>query len=322
MAFLQTNGTKFTLNGSPYYLFGCTIYDDLFTTHQSNIAPKFAACIAAGYNTVRFTNFMPTGVAANSEYDSTIYTYIDYVLDQARIFGLKIIFETSDLNTQAAARGYAIGDANCQAMWNNYFSWLGSRVNTVNGRTYSQDDTIGMFSLSGELTDQPLGNRVIFTSMSGYVKTYFPNTLVCPGGQKPEQILSASYGYNNYPPEDILTVATVDVCATEPYYDPVAMLLLFPNLQTYSKANNKPWFCIEFGYNQSVYPENSDVKRARDMQFVFQQGLKNGSAGFIFWNFDYGVGAGFGINPNTPQTYNMCRIFAKTPAYCPRLLVI
>lgn len=325
MAFLQTSGTKFSLSGQPFYLYGCTIYDALFSSHKfTDLPTKLDFVVNSGFNTIRFTNFMTQSATVGSEFDENVYAYIDYVLNECRTRSLKVIFETTDIGTISGLRGYQHGDANNLALFDSYFTWLGARTNTVNSLTYAADDTIGMFSIWGEFGEvtPPLTNRSMFTSIAASARAAFPNTLICSGGLKPEQIVDSSYGYQNYPAEDQLTIPNVGCAATEPYYTQQNMLDLFPSLYSYSVANNKPWFCIEFGYNQSVSSSKHDNVRATQLKFIYDQGLKYGSAGFIFWNHDEGVGGGYGINSRTASCHNIVKSYAKSQQPFQRLKIV
>lgn len=330
MSFLKTSGTSFTLDGNRFPLFGCTIYDSLYFP---NLLPaKFDLCVSYGYNTIRFTNFMN----GSNAYSEPTYVIIDYALDECRKRGLKVIFEMTDIltiNGQAGGNhSTSQGLADVYALYNSFLAWLSARVNTVNGRTYANDDTICILQPVSEAGDEfypaPTGNRDFFATVCGYVRSYFPNHIVQPGGQKPEQIVDSSYGLSNFVGEDVLSLSSVDACSTEPYYTQQNILDLFPVLQDYSQKRNKPWFCVEFGFNQSVSQVRPDRNRAQLMRFVYQNGLKYGCAGFIFWNFDNGyyneqtqTGGGYGINANTPETLRMVKRYSKYNGHSVRIPV-
>lgn len=337
MAFVTTKGTQFYLNGQPWLLAGCTVYADLFYWNSAAMPAKLDAIVAAGLNTVRFTNYtniapdQATNLADNLLKDENAYSYLDKVLNWARLRNLKVIFEISQVGTFAsdptAGYGYAFGSANALSIWQDYVNFLTSRVNTINGLTYKNDDTIAMWAIAGEL-GEPAGEEVglgpFMSAVAGYFKAVDTNHLVCPAAMNPEQIYDSSYPDNeSYFSADILNYANIDCAATEGYYD-AYIGALYPELMTYSQKRNKPWFIIEFGYNMgaSFYETYTDNQRANRLQYVYQQGFKNGCAGYIVWNFDGGVGAGFGINPKTPACYQMVKTFAKTPGYSPRQFII
>lgn len=326
MAFLQTSGTGFTLNGQPFFIRGCTIYDDLFAAFSSRIPDKLTACLAAGYNTIRFTNFLPTGAAVGSEYDETTFAHIDWLLNQCRLYGLKVIFETTDVSTVATQRGYDNGDANWIALYQAYYAWLPNRVNTVNGLTYKNDDTIIMWSMVGEYPDPAIGGgtRPSYTPLAATLSANDPNHLICPGGSShPEQIVDSSYGHEpGFIAGDWATIPGVDLVGTDSYYSEQAMTALFPELRSYTVTHNVPWIVMEFGYNQSVSTYKNDNNRSRHIRFVYDEALQNGCAGFILWNYDSGFGGGYGVNPQTASSYRIAKIYNQTTAYSPRLKVI
>ncbi len=322
MAFLQTSGTKFTLDGQPFYLFGCTMYNYLYWfTDPSGYQQKIASIADAGFNTIRFTNYM--NVAEDLEYASYVWERIDAVLDVCRQYNLKVIIEHSEISGIADFKG-AKDSAAYLAVWQNFFAWLPNRVNTVNGRVYKNDDTIAMYSIAGELGEpfgEPVGNRGWYTTLSGYIRANDTNHLITPGAMNPEQIWDSNYAKHPlFHQTDILTVSSVDVAATEGYYD-AYIGGLYPQLKSYTQAKGKPWINIEFGYDQANHSHKGDAQRAKDLRYVMDTGLKNDCAGVIFWNYDDGVGSGYGVSPSTPESWQMLKTYAKTTGYTPRLRV-
>lgn len=321
MSFLKTSGTQFTLDGQLFFIFGCTVYDTLYYDRASSgILTDIKNAAAAGFNTIRFTNYLFQAADTGIEFQDPYWQRIDYALDLCRQYNLKVILELTDIfgvfhirNTWANS-GFMTDTL-------NFCNWLPNRVNTVNGRTYKNDDTIAMYSIAGELGEPlalPTGNRPFYTTVASYLRAQDTNHLICPGAQNPEQIYDASYWQTSWlVSEDILTDVNADCAATEGYYGQYNEALFYPFLFDYTKKRNKPWFIIEFGFDQNFH---CDPDRASEYKFVFQTGLKNGCAGFIFWNL--GPEGAYNVGPQTPETWQMIKIFAKTKAYNPRLLVI
>ncbi len=330
MAFVQTSGVDFTLNGQIWRPFGGATYG--YYGSNAAFANRVSAATSAGYNILRYINFLQTlpyptlyDSAAGSEFNETVWSKVDYGLDQAKQAGIKILLDLSDIQGVSDVRGYTFGDANHLALYQSFVNWLAVRVNTVNGRVYKDDDTIAIFAISGEVGQAgAIGSTTNYDTyhvIGGYMKTAGFQQIIHPGGQKPEQNLSASYGHTNYSPGDYLSSPNIDCISVHPYYTQQNMLDLHPELQSYSIANNKPWFIEEFGYLGS----EKDI--VSSFRFMYKKGFKYGSAGHLFWNFDnsgrdgYGY-AGYEVSPYLPELYQLTRIYAKTTAYSPRLMVI
>ncbi len=318
MAFVQTSGVNFTLNGNLFIPFGASIYDDLY--YANRFPAKLDDCVIMGLNMVRFVNFLNTAATTNIEFTEAYWVIIDQCLEYCRERDLKVLLDLSDFNAITTNRGFLFGDSNWLSQANTFYTWVFNRVNTINGRVYKNDDTIGIISIVGELTAWHGQQRDGYIAAGGYIKAVDSNHIVHAGGQYVQVIFDASMGsYQGYVPSDMANCPNIDCVSIHPYgYTTSDVVTFFPLLKQYAQGRNKPWFVEEFGFDQTFY---SEVERANKMQFIYKQGFKNGSAGHLFWNFDSGVGAGYGVNPNTHATYNMVKIFSQTTGYSPRLIV-
>jgi len=319
MGYVTTSGTQFILNGRPFLPFGATIYDDLY--FPSRFPAKFDACVAMGLNMVRFVNFLTIAATANIEFSESVWVIIDQCLEYCRARGLKVLLDLSDFNAITTARGYVCFDANWLTQAQAFYTFVFTRVNTINGRVYKNDDTIAIISIVGELTAWSGVEANGYNTAGGYIKAVDPNHIVHAGGQYVQTIFDSSMGsWEGYIPGDILSFSNIDCASIHTYhYSDSDFSTFLPLLQQYSQKRNKPWFIEEFGFDQTFYP---DSQRAVSMKKTYQQGFKNGSAGHLFWNYDSGVHAGYGVNPSTTESFSMVQIFAKTSGYSPRLGVI
>jgi endo-1,4-beta-mannosidase len=296
MSFVKAVGTKFYLDGEVFKFMGGATYG--YYISNAAYLNRVTAAKTAGFNILRFVNFLQVVPYENPPYQTgigyetteSIWARMDYGLNEARKAGIKILLDLSDLTGIASARGYSFGDANYMALYSDFVAWLAERINTVNGIQYKNDDTIALFSICGEVGNQVAGLAyTTFDTIAGYMKTAGFQQLIHAGGMKPEQIVDSSYGYTNYNPIDILSSTNIDCASTHPYYTQQNMLDLFPQIQAYSVAKNKPWFIEEFGYT------GSDVAlRVSQYQYVYTTGSTYGSAGFLFWGFDENGTDGYG----------------------------
>lgn len=290
------------------------------------------AAVAAKFNILRYINYLQTeeypilyDETVGSEFNETIWARIDYGLDQARLAGIKILLDLSDIQGICTQRELTFGSAGMLAMFQGFVEWLADRVNTVNGRLYKNDDTIAIFAIVGEVGQQgsvgSTTNYDTYHAIGGYMKAAGFQQIIHAGGQKPEQNVDSSYGHTNYSAGDYLSSPNIDCISVHPYYTFQNMIDLHPEQQSYAIANNKPWFVEEIGYSKGDVDKRADTRRAAQLSFGY------GSAGFLFWNFDEGGADGFGyagftMSPTrSPETYNFMKSMAITKGFTPRELV-
>lgn len=321
MAFVQATGTHFTLNNNIFVPIGASVYGHYGS--NANFLERINAAVAMKLNILRYINFLqPYDATAGAEYNESVWSKIDYGLNQARQAGIKILLDLSDISGFAEARGYATFDSNYTTLYQSVVAWLAERTNTFNSLKYKNDDTIAIFAISGEVGDMPLGVAyTFFNTIGGAMKNAGFQQIIQAGGMKPEQIVSASYGYVNYNPIDILSSSNIDCASTHPYYTFSDMNTLFPVLNTYSIAKNKPWFIEEFGFR------DKDNQKREDFRRVYKLGFQNKAAGILFWNLDeneYASGySNFGVSTAgiTPETYQLIKSMGKTGAFSIRDIV-
>lgn len=325
MSFVQTSGTRFTLNSVPWIPVGGATYG----YYGSNAAylNRINAAVNSGFNILRHVNFMRTlpypdyyDPTANAEKNEEFWGPMDYGLNQARIAGVKVLLDISDMCGFAEQREYELADSNFMLMYKNFVEWLAERENTYNGIKYKNDDTIAIFAIAGELGNLAPGvGYTLFDTIGGNMKNAGFQQLIHAGGMKPEQIVDASYGFGNYNPIDILSSSNIDCASTHPYYTFANMEDLFPDIQSYSVTKNKPWFIEEFGFAKADNQKRSDLRQ------VFKLGFQNGSAGGLIWNLDeggtdgYGY-SGFGVSTlgRTPESYQLMKTMAWAKGYSAR----
>lgn len=228
--FIKTKAAGFYLNGSQFKYIGGNNYSLAQNNYtRAQLDSFFAQCILDGVMVVRIwafnTNVPSTSAQGNFIYlNGTTLTYVestykalDLVLSRARAARVKIILVLQDNNSSqkgewcrwnnainGTAYGTSIGDefhtdTNIQTMFKNYLQKMITRVNTVNGFTYSNDDTIFSWELinegrytgnNGAIAETNGGtlssSRVVamtnwYTAMSAYIKSLDANHLVGTG---------------------------------------------------------------------------------------------------------------------------------------------
>ncbi len=323
MAFVQTSGTKFTLDGQVWVPMGGTTYDISWPRTNANADSYINAAVAMDLNIIRIVNFFGDDLGLNEAQ----WAHADYILNKANSVGLKVLLDLSDYcavttNMTSISCPFPVNRQN----WYDFVDWLFARTNTVNGRLYKNDDTIAIIAIVGEVGDH--GGTVLrdfYSDVSARIKATGAQQIVHAGGQIPEISLSSDWTTTWGIQQDMLSIPTIDCISTHPYYTHQNMRDLFPLLQGYSQEKNKPWFIEEFGYNQTDQAARRDSTREVYMRLAYNLGFKYGSAGAIFWNIDSGYynfdtnsGGGFGVNPNTPLVFNTVKRFAKYKTYLPR----
>lgn len=331
MAFVQTSGVDFILDGVKWVPMGGSTYDISTPQTSDEIDGFINRALFCNLNIIRIVNYF-----GGDGMNAAQWAHVDNIMVRARAAGLKVLFDLSDYTAVLANDGHDFEDQPVSEyidLWNTFLTWVFNRENTLNGLIYKNDDTIAIVSISGEVgyvegrTDGQFLHDW-FAGTSAHIKTIDTNHIIHAGGQIPEIILSTDYTTAFGAQQDMLSIPTIDCVSTHPYYTFQNMEDLFPLLQAYSIEKQKPWFSEEFGYNQSTSAYRHDGVRAAAMRRAYNLAFKYGSAGALFWNLDTGyfnpytgTGGGFGINSNTPRVVDVVKKFVAFPQYQPRIPV-
>jgi hypothetical protein len=308
MNYVTTNNKRFSLNGQLWFPFGGTLYryDNnkvLDNAYFDTIVPEI---VALGLNHIRFINFF----GAYAPTSETIWASIDYGLDKLATAGIKVNFSFAEY--RASLEGQSINPYTYD--WSTFLGFFLNRVNTVNGKTYKNDDTIFLISLDGEYnstTYQWSDILNFITTYSAYVKTR--TSALVDAGQ-----LFTSQDYTT-----IWNLPNIDIRCITSYYNVINSQSLdqeqfFPIFKV--QAINKPWYFAEFG---SAGDDSSDQKQWSTILTSYKNALKNDCAGTCFWNFgNQPQPHTFDISTNRPYIYNLVKEFAGVSNYSPRLKVI
>lgn len=208
--FVRAQGTRFVINGSPYYANGFNAYW-LMTmaadpAQRGKVTSALSQAAARGLSVARTWAFSDGGSnalqSAPGSYNENIFKGLDFVLSEARKNGIKVIlslvnnYDTFGGKKQyvewARGRGQAIGSEDdfftnslVKAFYKNHVKTVLTRVNTVTGVAYKDDPTI----LAWELMNEPrcqsdLSGRTIqswITEMAAHVKSIDGNHMLEAG---------------------------------------------------------------------------------------------------------------------------------------------
>ncbi|KAK9812428.1 hypothetical protein WJX73_010063 [Symbiochloris irregularis] len=163
---------------------------------------QMARAAAAGLNTMRIwgqaVDPMYQLQTSPGVYNELIFSGLDYALDQARQHNIKIVIAFIDnwnvvegvpkyvawTNNSALNSSDFFTDPQIMQWYQNHVKTLITRVNTINGYTYSEDPTIFAWELINEPRCQYCANGTIATwvdTMAAYVKTLDKNHLLTVG---------------------------------------------------------------------------------------------------------------------------------------------
>ncbi len=313
MAFLQTSGTHFTLDGNLHLPFGATIYASTGTTEL--MQARVDDAVAFNFNILRIVNYLTkTEAGVISE---VAWARNDYLLNAAREAGIKILIDFSDFYSMQRDH---LGRSQSEQDWDDFLDFVLNRVNTINGRVYKDDDAIGMFTIAGEIDhvgsdfDQDVYN--FYSYASALIKSKGAQQLVCTGG------IEYYVGF-----DEMTSISTIDCVASHPYNNNLgpnrSKLAKFIDYGESSRTHNKPWFLEEFGATHEPY---GDRGRAIDMHQVMQGAQRNGAAGFLYWNlYPYQDNGNESFNIGTGDKFRLSRGIVKLhshiKSYSPRIPV-
>lgn len=307
MAFIQTSGTRFTLGGQIWRPYGASIYGSTDTT--AHMAARVDDAVSMNFNALRIVNYF-NGATYTTEAN---WARVDYLLDYAAQKGIKIFLDCSDYC------GYLVNTAlitPANQDWTAFVNFLLNRVNTINGKTYKNDDAIAVIIIAGEISSYDSELPTFY----GNVSTLFKN-----GGAQ-QLIASGGIEYYNSTIQQVFALSTIDCVGSHSYEQNVGY-----NGQTeynmsihqqYATQYSKPWYLEEFGHTTSL----QDFGMGNYMMLQYKRGLKYTAAGFLYWNLypspvvggvDYNIGPGGGM----PYTNNIVKLYSYIKDYSPRISI-
>jgi len=313
-------GTALCVDGSPWSMYGSTIYNPGLTPYQSGIkdpAGTIALAEQAHLNTIRITDFLNvTGNPASAQYDPTDWADVDAMIAAARNAGIHVDLELSDYRAllwNNCVNPYTGGD------WASFINFVGDRVNTVDGLVYKSDPTIALVSIAGEplpvgpqnftakATNQPCTFTYSTTDLLNFYNAVATDwealggsVLINTGGLgylNGTPSASQPFGYGGIDWQAIFSLPSIPFCDIKTYG---GMQAYAATVAAYCHSIGKPIIDEEFGWTQNA----GDAQRAQLFDTMFSQLSSLGFAGEDFWNLGYQIGpTSYEVNPATPLTF-------------------
>jgi hypothetical protein len=288
-------------------------------TWESDVATTMALANGSQLNTLRIMNFLEEGAndptLSTAPYNSARWTIVDQYLASAAAAGDHTLLDFATFRNLAWN--------NCLGPsydWGSFLSWVGNRVNTVNGRVYNQDPSLAMVALAAE--ENPPGSYTLTANngepctiaySTSELTAFFTRTLSEARQAFPKQIsetggflhLDYDSGVNW---QSIMGDPDDQVCSLHVYSSGDTTISV-PNVASYCKSLGKPWIDEEFGFPQS----NGDAARSVEFQNQYSLSAQYGAAGTLFWNLGpQDAGETYDVNQNTPVTWST--VIANKPS--------
>jgi hypothetical protein len=314
-------GTALCVDGSPWSMYGSTIYNPGLQPIQSGIKDPtgtVALVEQAHLNTIRITDFLNVkGSPTVAPYDPTQWGHVDAMIAAAQNAGLHVDLELSDYRAllwNNCINPYTSGD------WPGFISFVTNRVNTVSHLVYKNDPTIAMVSIAGE--PLPTGAKTFTAKVGGQpcslfystadLTNFYDRTLSAwenQGGTVMVNTGGLGYlngttsagqplGYGGIDWKSIFSLPSDPFCDIKTYG---GMQAYAPTVASFCHSIGKPILDEEFGWTQGM----GDATRAQEYATMFSQLKALGFAGEEFWNLGYQVGStSYEVNPSTPLTFS------------------
>ncbi|HEX9061533.1 MAG TPA: cellulose binding domain-containing protein, partial [Clostridia bacterium] len=242
---VYTQGTKFVLDGHPFYYAGCNSYD-LFTKTNSEIDNRMQKLQDIGVKVLRtwafshetWHGFEPS----KGQYSEEEFRTFDYIMKSAADHNIKVIATLENfweayggIDSRLAWEGlpgksYAnrakfFTDPGCTESYKNYLIHFLTRKNYYTGVLYKEDPTLFAWELMNEPRYEDAGEDVTsitlrkwVDTMGALVKSYDPNHMLSAGVEGQQ----TKYGYGGDCGNSFVYVQQspyIDFCVAHPYPD-------------------------------------------------------------------------------------------------------
>lgn len=308
---VYTQGTKFVVDGYPFYYAGCNSYD-LFTKSQAEIDKRMSDMAADGVKVVRTWGFShETWHGFETEkgvYSEEQFRLFDYIMKSAKEHGLKVIITLENyweayggIDARLKWEGLTSGthttrakfftDPGCKEGYKNYVQHFVTRKNYYTGTLYKEDPTIFSWELMNEPRYQDAGENSTGTTlrnwvdeMGAFIKSLDPNHMVSAGLEGHE----SKYGFGGDEGNPFVYIHQspyIDFCTAHPYPDETwanltsaqAAALVDAWINDAHNAVGKPFVLEEF---------NTHSKKEEYWKAMYGVMEKRDAAGDNFWNFN------------------------------------
>lgn len=258
-------------------------------------------------------------------FNEEAYKNIDWVLDRAAKYGLRVILHFTDnweyyggipvyTKWAGVSKNQFYTDEKAKAYYRQTIDAFVNRRNTVNGKLYRDDPTIFAYNLCNEPRneDDPTGKTIGLWAdeMAGYVKSLAPNHLVTTGA---DSFFNKEDG-THYSGADYVTIHSskhIDYCNFHIYptytHNNFALSTTEWMLKKFIKEAHetlgKPVVMEEYGIGSNL-PDYPKAKWIYEMTRIF---FENGGNGANYWFFiepGYAYGDGFEVRPTETEYMN------------------
>ncbi|XP_021865831.1 mannan endo-1,4-beta-mannosidase 7 [Spinacia oleracea] len=208
--FIRVRGTRFLLNGTPYYANGFNAYWLMYMASDPSqrylVSNVFRQASSHGLSVARTWAFNDAGDRAlqvsPGSYNEHVFQGLDFVIAEARKHGIKLILSFANNYESMGGKKQYVNWARNQGQYlsseddfftnsvvkgfyKNHIKTVLNRHNTVNGVLYKNDPTIMAWELMNEprCTSDPSGRNIQawITEMAAHVKSIDRNHLLEAG---------------------------------------------------------------------------------------------------------------------------------------------
>jgi endo-1,4-beta-mannosidase len=245
-------------------------------------------------NTIRPTNYFD-GVAYGDWYNTTVWSNMDYLFQQAARHNIYILLDLSSFRDKTLKQGiYPYNPS----LYTGAFSWVALR--------YAHNPALLNYAIAGEVKC-PTSNDLLRPTSTQALTEYYrvlsdtlyaadPHHLVSAGGLS--YLNEANCGIDW---RAIFSLPHINIAAIH-VYSANDRKITIPMVAQWAATNQKPFTVEEFGFQQGV----GDMTRASEFQNMYSLGRQYNATSMIFWNLGPEINSSsYEVNPGTPLTWKV-----------------
>jgi len=309
--FVSASGTRFYLNGKPFFFGGTNCYYLMVYAADPSLRPYVDEVLqesaAMGFSVIRTWAFNDGACQWNAlqtspgVYQEYVFQGLDYVLYRADQLGLRVLLalvnnwdDYGGMNQYVAWAAAGSHDdfytnSNCKSWYKNHISTVLNRVNTFNGRTYKNDPTVFAWELGNEPRAQTKGLAVLnawVAEMSAYIKSIDPNHMVAVGIEGFYSTNKNPVSWMRYMGTDFVSTqqpSTVDFAVAHSWPDwwginqTTTMNFVQQQIADAHTVLKKPFVLEEFGKKRPIETRDDWFQHYLDLIY------NNRAAGWLLW---------------------------------------
>ena len=306
VGFVGLSGQEFTQDGVIIHPYGSTMYPywqfvGTYVRGSGWAHPEFTQYIdqmialaqQAHLNVLRPTDFFD-GVTYGDWYNVTVWSNMDYLLQQAAVHRMHVILDLSPFRNQNLKQGiYPYNASDYSAA----FAWV--------ARRYADNRALLNYSIAGEVkcptSSDPLrptatsALTAYFQQLSDTIRAADPNHLISSGGLS--YLNESNCGIDW---KAIESLPNINVVAIHVYSENDRTITM-PLVSAWAAAAHKPFTVEEFGFHQSL----GDQARAAAYQRMYDLGRQYNATTMVLWNLGLELApSSYEVNAATPLTWS------------------